>query len=105
MLPKINRVDRKQIQQIFKFGSIIHSPNLTFRYLKDKNIKNYKISFIVPKTVSKSAVQRNSLRRRGYIALEKNIHLLSFPIIGVFIFKKQNIENLENEIKNIIKKI
>lgn len=105
MLPKKNRVSSKEIQQIFKFGKILHSPIFIFRYFKNENIKNNKISFIVPKTISKSAVKRNLLRRKGYIIIKKLFNLIPHPTIGVFVFKKQNTENIENEIKNIIKKI
>lgn len=105
MLPKKNRADKKDLEEVFKKGLFAASPLLTFRYVKIKNSQNFKISFIAPKTVNKSAVKRNFLRRRGYIALEKNLGGLPFPVIGAFIFRKNNIENLENEIKNIFNKI
>jgi len=102
MLPKNNRANRKDLDKVFKKGSFLASQNLTFRYIK---YKINKISFVTPKTVSKSAVNRNSLRRKGYLALRKYIKTIPFPVVGVFLFKKNNIENLENEIKNILNKI
>ena len=106
MLPKKNRVSKKEVDLIFKQGKIITSPNLTFKYLKNQN-KGIKISFIVPKNAAKLAVKRNLLRRRGYAALQN--HLDQFPagLMGVFIFKKrqENISIIEDEIKAILTKI
>ncbi len=102
MLPKKNRANRKDLDKVFKKALFLASPNLTFRYLKDKDVK---ISFIVNKTVSKRAVKRNSLRRKGYDMVQKSLILLPFPVLGVFLLKKDNIDNLEHEIKDIFNKI
>ena len=61
---------------------------------------------IAPKAVSRLAVKRNLLRRRGYRALEKYINEIP-SLLGVFIFKKyqDDVSILENEIKNIFNKI
>ena len=48
MLPKRNRVNKKEVDEIFKNGSFINSSNLTFKFLRKKGIKS-KISFISPK--------------------------------------------------------
>ena len=106
MLPKKNRVIKKEVDLIFKQGRFITSPNLTFKYVKNQN-QGVKISFIAPKSVAKLAVKRNLLRRRGYSALGKHINQFPLGIIGVFIFKKyqDDISILENEIKNILAKI
>ncbi len=119
MLPKKNRAGTKQIEQIFKKGSFLSSNNLTFRFMFDPGRKTSQISFIAPKTVIKSAVGRNLLRRRGYMALKP--HLSSFPpgIIGAFVFSKKSnylfggkktvesnpILNIEHEIKTILNKL
>ncbi len=105
MLKKTNRVDRKTINQIFKLGHFINSPNLTFKFIKNTD-NNFKFSFIAPKSVAKLAVKRNSLRRHGYNAL-KRISFLPKEIVGIFIYKKVvlDISQLENEIKTIFNKI
>jgi ribonuclease P protein component len=105
MLPKGKRADKKTIAQIFKAGKFVGSQNITFKYLKFAIPGGFKISFIVPKAVSRSAVVRNSLRRQGYLALQKNIHLIPSDTAGVFIFSKKKSENIENEIKNILSKV
>lgn len=119
MLKKKNRADRKIIAKIFQGGVFVSSTNLTFKYIFDKNLKNPIISFITPKTISKSAVKRNTLRRRGYRVLENYLNQLPNNIAGVFIFGKKSLElfagrknqkhnpvmNLDHEIKNILSKI
>ena len=102
MLLKKNRANREDLNKVFKNGLFLSSPNLSFRYIK---ALDNKISFITPKTVSKSAVKRNFLRRKGYFFLKKHINLLKSPAVGAFLFKKNNIEDLENEIKNILNRV
>lgn len=109
MLPKNNRANRKDLEEVFKKGSFLASSNLSFRYLKAQKGLNFKISFISPKTTSKSAVKRNNLRRRGYRILQKNLHLIKKGITGAFVFGKKSLnistEDLENEIKTILNKV
>ena len=105
MLSKKNRVSSKDVDLIFKSGKSISSLNFNFKFIKSP-LGGWKISFIVPKSVAKSAVRRNLLRRRGYSVLKK-INQSPLGIIGVFIFKKYQDDPvvIENEIKNIFSKI
>ncbi len=107
MLPKKNRADTKLVKKIFKEGKFINSPNLTLKYLD--NISNEKrISFIVPKTVSKKAIVRNLLRRRGYFILKKYWEFFPSTIGGVFIFSKKSFQifgGKKNKNKNPTKKL
>ena len=105
MLKKKNRVDKNNIDLIFKKGLFLNSPNLTFKYIASSNNKDYQISFIAPKSVAKLAVVRNKLRRQGYEVLRK-LEKTPVGIMGAFIFKKaiQNKADLENEVKNILNK-
>lgn len=107
MLLKKNRVDKKTIKKIFKEGRFINSTNLTFKFLIENNSVFPRISFIVPKDITKLAVKRNFLRRRGYSILKKILKDLPAGLMGVFIFKKkqEDILILENEIKTILTKI
>ncbi len=107
MLPKKNRVDKKGIDLVFKEGRFINSPLFTFKFILNNKFLESRISFIVPKSIAKLAVERNSLRRKGYLALEKHIKEFSSHILATFIFKKkeEDISKIENEIKNILNKI
>ncbi|MFA4975584.1 MAG: ribonuclease P protein component [Candidatus Paceibacterota bacterium] len=107
MLPKKNRVDKKDIDFIFKRGNFVNSPNFTFKYILNNNKHiEPRISFITSKNVSKLAVKRNFLRRKGYSVLKKYINQFPTGILGVFIFRKyqDDVLIIENEIKNILDK-
>lgn len=91
MLPKRKRITKKLFMEILKKGKIHKSPLFLFRYLP-QNTPQY--AFVVPKTVYKSAVDRNNLRRTGYNSINKN----TLPnVSGIFFFNK--------EVKNTDKKI
>ena len=122
MFSKKNRLEKKKVEQIFKQGKFVSSPNLTFKYIAVSPLSHPnkpKISFISPKTTSKKSVDRNLLRRRGYAALKKHIDQLPSNIMGVFIFSKKSQQvfggnknnknnpflNLSKEIQVILKKL
>ena len=106
MLPKKNRLEKKEVDLVFKLGKFINSPHLTFKFVVNQGTFP-RISFIAPKSVAKLAVKRNLLRRCGYKALEKYINDFPANILGAFIFKKyqDDVLILQDEIKNILKKI
>ncbi|HAS80986.1 MAG: Ribonuclease P protein component [Candidatus Nomurabacteria bacterium GW2011_GWE1_32_28] len=108
MLLKKNRVDKRDIDLIFKKGNFISLPSFTFKFiLNNNNSIKPRVSFIVSKKIVRLAVRRNSLRRRGYSVLKKYINQFPLGILGVFIFKKpqENILIIENEIKDTLNKI
>lgn len=98
MLPKANRADKKMIDHIFARGKFVSSPTFSFKYIFAEDGAPH-ISFIAPKSVSKLAVRRNTLKRCGYKALNE-VEADLPPVAGVFIFKKQ-----ENDAKKIGKEI
>ncbi|MDQ3245229.1 MAG: ribonuclease P protein component [bacterium] len=105
MLPKKNRAIKKDIEKLFKNRGFLSFGNLTLRYFIEKDLKESKISFIVPKKVAKTAVLRNKLRRIGYKSLENKLTLVPSPLVGVFSFNKASFEDIDNEIKQIFSKI
>ncbi len=102
MISKKHRVNKALFDQIFKGGSVVHSPIFMFKYLKNLENKGF-YSFVVPKTVAKSAVKRNSLRRKGYNML-RNIGILG-GVSGVFFYKKGTSGAQTQEIKESIELI
>lgn len=106
MLPKKNRTDKKTVESIFKQGKFLNSPYFTFKFVISPG-KQRKISFIVPKGVSKLATKRNLLRRKGYIALQGSLGSLPEGIAGVLVFKKyeEDVEILGKDIQSIFGKI
>lgn len=84
MIPKQNRIDKKGFNLVFQEGLVLNSPIFVFKFKKSLDNKGH-FSFVVPKTIVKSAVKRNSLRRKGYNVLKNK----DFPAItGIFIYKK-----------------
>lgn len=107
MLPKKNRADKKAVEKIFKEGRVLNSPHLSFRFMQTLGGSPARISFIAPKTVSKLAVGRNALRRRGYSILTDYVNKFPNGLVGVMIYKKKQTDKavVENEIKSILSKI
>jgi ribonuclease P protein component len=110
MFPKKNRVNKKLIEEIFKKGAFINSFGLNLKYFIENSATPPRVSFIVPKTIEKSAVKRNFLKRRGYLILKKHFNKIPNGFLGAFIFNKRKIEKnflekIEEDIKTILSKI
>jgi ribonuclease P protein component len=105
MLPKNSRLTTQNVDEVFKNGRFAVSPSFTFKYIL-KNKGNTQISVIAPKSVAKLAVKRNSLRRKAYNSLRKNISIFP-PLLGALVFKKGDIDTdtIEHEINTILSKI
>ncbi len=90
MTPKKRRVTKSLFGVIMKNGLLIHSPFFTLRYIKDPSVASYNLAVVAPKSVAKTAVLRNSLRRRGYRALLG----VNIPqgVVGAIFYKKQAID-------------
>lgn len=91
------------MDKVFKEGSYLNSPSLTFKYIKTPS-PIYRISVVVPKSVTRLAVKRNLLKRILYkIIKEVLVYSPKNKIWGVFVFKKyqDDISVLQNEIKKI----
>ncbi len=95
------------VEKVFKEGKSLSLATFSFRFIVSPDTKTPQISVIVPKTLSKKAVDRNSLRRKGYLALKKFINNFPKEIIGVVVFKQyqNDISIIEDDIKKIINKI
>ncbi|MEI6280747.1 MAG: ribonuclease P protein component [bacterium] len=107
MLLKKNRASTKAIEKIFKEGKFINSSILTFKFILSSNTHEPKLSIIAPKSLAKTAVLRNHLRRAGYTALGRHIGGFPLGITGAFVFKRKedDISILENEVKTILNKV
>lgn len=117
MLPKENRLTTLGVKESFKKGRVLGTQNLKIRFILQG--KKQKISCIVPKSVSRRAIDRNLLKRRGYVVIRKYLKNIPQNIVGAIIFgnnslktfggrkNKENnpIFNLNNEIKELFSKI
>jgi len=110
MLPLSQRIRRRDFDDIFKKGRFWQSDNVSLVTLKiegpDSN--KSKFAFSASKKVSKKAVVRNKLRRRGYAAIQKLISKTKPSFLAVFIFKKEadslSFEEIEKEITFLLRK-
>ena len=106
MLAKKNRASKELVEEIFKKGRFVNSRGLSFKFILMPGSQGRNISFIAPKSVAKGAVERNTLRRRGYNILKKYLQAFPEGIRGVFVFKKSLIlPEIENEIKILLNKV
>ena len=80
-----------------KEGFFVAGSFFTFKYMAKKPSQ---YSVVAPKSMAKSAVLRNKLRRQGYNALSSlNIHK---DIMGIFFYKKQAKMPIYKDIKDDI---
>ncbi|OHA18909.1 MAG: ribonuclease P protein component [Candidatus Taylorbacteria bacterium RIFCSPHIGHO2_01_FULL_45_63] len=108
MLPRRQRISRALFQELLKKGVSFHAGNLSLRVLK-KDAREPHFAFVVPNNVSKKAVARNRLRRRGYSIVEKYLPLLKTQNVSMAFFCKKGLEkktfnDFRSEINALLKK-
>jgi len=86
MLKKSQRVDRKTFDLLLKKGKGVYSPLFSLKWVNLGS--NWRFSFVVPSSVSKSAVIRNKIKRRGRHIIRKNSELLRKDLVAALFFKK-----------------
>lgn len=84
MFIKKERLSRAEFNQFFKTGKRINFPEATF--IVDTH-SECKVSVVVGKKVSKSAVRRNTLRRRVYALLKEELKNNNFKGVVIVILK------------------
>ena len=103
MLPKKKRVTKNTFQAIMDKGNIASGSFFVFRYLKQTEPQ---FAFVAPKKIAKTAVLRNSLRRKGYNILR--LYSLK-SLAGIFFYKKEAIKaspaQLKEDIEFLLKKV
>lgn len=105
MLSKHRRVTKSLFDTVLKEGKTLHGNLLYLRYISKSLDKYSHFAFVAPKSVAKLAVNRNSLRRKGYSA----IHPLSTSnSVGVFFYKKEaknaSSMDISNDVVVLLKK-
>jgi ribonuclease P protein component len=90
MLPKRSRLTRKDIPLVLK-GQTRHSASFTLRF-KRSETGSPRFAVVVSKKVAKGAVERNTLRRRGYAALSEALQGAGAPpLSGALFMKKEGV--------------
>ena len=95
MTPKKTRVTKELFPTIMG-GKALHGSIFTFRYIEQAKPQ---YSVVAPKSVAKSAVSRNKLRRQGYNAIRS---FSPSSGLGVFFYKKGNSKLEYKDIKEDI---
>ena len=109
MLARTYRLRKNSdFQRLYRTAKRFATPNLVLYYLPS-HLNYSQIGFVVSKKVSKSAVVRNSLRRRTSGVVEHLYKDLNRPYKIVILirkdFSKLSPKELEAEIKQLIKKL
>lgn len=86
MLRKGERIERALFADILKSRNFVNSPHFTLRVSTGLS-GGAKLAVSVSKKVAKSAVARNTTRRRAYAVLESRVKALS-PGLYLFVAKK-----------------
>ncbi len=88
------------VSKIFKDGKIITS-NAFFSCRFMKTADTHHIAFVAPKTIFKTAVERNTIRRKWYNSLPKGLEKTK-PGVYVFFLKSGGQKtNTEDRIKSL----
>lgn len=107
MLPKSSRIPRSGFSPLLTSRHFTHSPHFTLRVSLGSN-KTPRIAVSVGKKVSKSAVVRNTVRRRVYSSLRTLLPTLS-PGLYLFVAKlgaeKVRGQVLLEEVKSLLNRL
>ncbi|MCB9815443.1 ribonuclease P protein component [Candidatus Nomurabacteria bacterium] len=90
MFKKTNRLTKVEFDEFYKTGLKKHFPHLT---IITKPLQKTKTSVVVGKKVAKSAVRRNTLRRRVYATL-KRVDTDNKSLGGIIIILKPSYNSL-----------
>lgn len=100
MLPKRQRLTKQMIEHLFKSARRIKTSRFLVSYAKLEKLKNPCISMVVSKKQAKTAVLRNRLRRKGYVAVSPLVSKIQ-PNIGILVsFNNGNSDFVNSDATN-----
>ena len=109
MLPKLYRLPALVYDQVKTQGELIKTPGLALLKLKKPDQSQSRLGIIVSTKVSKSAVQRNLLKRRLRNALHQELGDLNSNLDIIFLPSKQLLgipyEDLKSKLRRLLQKI
>ena len=109
MLARTYRLRKNSdFQRLYKSGKRFASANFAF-YYTPSSMDYSQLGFVVSKKVSKSAVVRNTLRRRTSAIVEDSFGRIKIPIKAVILIRKDfssiKPSELQKEIIGLIKEV
>lgn len=104
MLPKQQRIQRKDFSLLFEKGKSFRNSLFLLRFLESKSKPQF--GFSVSKKVAKRAVDRNKMRRLGYNLLKSYLPKIkkSALVSLSFLKKTDNEREINKEMASILKK-
>ena len=107
MLPKKHRLNKEILKKVLNSRKRFDSEFVFLKIIPNKN-NNPTFSFVVSKKTAKSAVKRNTIKRRARHIIWKNINFFNSGVAVVYFFKpgsdKLKSKELEKEILALSKK-
>jgi ribonuclease P protein component len=108
MFPKGSRVTTSQFDMVMKLGQVFHCPHFYIRVVREKGSTKSLFSVVVSKSVIKTAVGRNKIKRRCRSILHTFSKNVQFPVTVVLFAKKGaqllSFEVTKLEITELLKK-
>jgi ribonuclease P protein component len=80
---------------VYKRGQTVRGQAVTLKFVKNNRQEQFRVAVVVSKKVSKSAVQRNRIRRRVFEAARAELGNLSEPYDLVFMIYSADVATIE----------
>lgn len=103
MVPRKNKLFASEVRRVFNSPDKILNSGL-FKVLIVFNSDKPKFAVVVPRSVTKKAVERNKIRRKIYTFLSE-VYKKQKPNLYVIVVNKKIINIISNEIKKDLKGI
>lgn len=98
MLPKRKKLSAAEVREILKEGRAMRTAHLLAKYTRSGAGK---AAVVVSKKISKSAVERNRLRRALFRALEENLPAHAHLVLMV----QKKTDDFSHDIKTVCSKL
>lgn len=82
------------LSYVYQHGQSQRSSSLTFKYLQNKYRKKSRISVVISKKITKSAVERNRIRRRIYNIVRLYLKQFKLTVDLVIIINNNDINKM-----------
>jgi len=92
------------LRYTYQHGETVRGPLCSLRYVQNDRRKSFRLSVVVSKKVSKSAVVRNRIRRRLYEAMRQHEAAIQKPYdMVVTVFSDQVAELPADEVARLVR--
>lgn len=97
---------KKSLGLVYGRGQVIREPHLVLKYVQNYRTPEYRVSVVVSRKVSKSAVVRNRIRRRIYEIVRQKEKTLLQHIDMVFIVQMDSLAKFRHkELAQVIEQL